>query len=450
MNTKRLFAATWGHFSIDIVNSSVAMILVAVAGRFDLSISKIGLGALVYQISAAMSQPLFGGLTDRFRGRWVGAVGLLWTLLFYGVAMLAPTYPIFLALLMVGGLGSGAFHAAGLLNASVSGGATRRATATSIFFVGGQTGLAMGPLIAGIVLARGGLPSMAWVAFAMVPAALLMLLWMNDPLPIPKAAAPRTTSAGEQSRRAVNWTLITTFILLITFRSGTAQSFATLLPKYYADMGLTSATYGVMLSVFALAGAVGTFLGGYFGDRVDRRLLIFAVTMGAAPLAWLMLHVSGVPFFLVAVGAGLLLSVPHSVVLVLAQELAPGRQGLVGGLVLGFIFASGSAVAWIASMAADRVGLGTVLSWLAWMPILAGLTALLLPAGRHVEESEAPATQIPPVPELIPAGAALAGASGVTAGPMLAEAAMQGAGAAPAATLAAPPAGLDVSPAGDD
>ncbi|MGL4648587.1 MAG: MFS transporter, partial [Caldilineaceae bacterium] len=240
MDRRRLFAATYGHLSIDIVNSSVAMILVVVAGRFDLSVSRIGFGALVYQISAAMSQPLFGGLTDRLRGRWVCAVGLLWTLGFYALAASMPTYGGFLGLLMIGGLGSGAFHAAGLLNSSVSGG-SRPATPTSIFFVGGQVGLALGPIVAGIVLARQGLPGMMWVALAMAPAGLLMLLWMNDPLPPPRVApTPASPAAAEAAARntRANLLLVVAFILLITFRSGTAQSFATLLPKFYADQGI--------------------------------------------------------------------------------------------------------------------------------------------------------------------------------------------------------------------
>jgi FSR family fosmidomycin resistance protein-like MFS transporter len=402
MDRKRLFAATYGHLSIDIVNSSVAMILVAVAGRFDLSVSRIGFGALVYQISAAMSQPLFGGLTDRLRGRWVGALGLLWTLAFYAAASAMPTYGGFIGLLMIGGLGSGAFHAAGLLNSSVSGG-NRPATATSIFFVGGQVGLALGPIIAGLVLARSGLPGMAWVAVAMAPAALLMLLWMNDPLPDAKVR-PAPVTTAEKVERVANWLLVVAFILLITFRSGTAQSFATLLPAYYASQGIPSSTYGFLLGIFAFAGAMGTFAGGLLGDRFDRRLLIFGVTVAAAPLAWLMLHSSGWLFVVAAVGAGFLLSIPHSIVLVLAQELAPARRGLMGGLVLGFIFASGSTVAWLASLLADEYGLNNVLSWLAWMPVLAGLVALLLPPGKREEVVESAPLPAPADAAPAPAG----------------------------------------------
>lgn len=391
MDNKRLFASTYGHLSIDVLNSSVAMILTAVAGRFDLGISEIGFGALVYQIFAAMSQPIFGSLTDRLRGRWVGAVGLLWTMLFFSIASFMPSYPLFITMLMIGGLGSGAFHAAGLLNSSLAG-AKRPTTATSIFFVGGQSGLALGPIIAGLLLAWIGLRGMPWMALAMLPAAVVMLLWMNKPLPLhpPRAAgAPGMTVA--QRRQSITALLMVVLFALITLRSGSAQSFSTLLPKYFEELGYASSTYGFMLGLFALAGAAGTFIGGFLGDRYNRRVVLAGVMLVSAPFAWLMLHSSGWLFVVAAIVAGIFMSVPHSIVLVMAQELVPQRRGLVGGIVLGFMFASGSTVAWLASLVADGTGLEPVLSAITVLPVLGALCALVLPARNGVPVAVGPA-----------------------------------------------------------
>jgi FSR family fosmidomycin resistance protein-like MFS transporter len=393
MNKKRLYAAVYGHASIDLVNASVAMVLVLVSARFDLSISQIGLGALVYQICAAMSQPLFGGLADRLRGRWVGALGLLWTLAFYSLASFMPSYALFIGALMIGGLGSGAFHAAGLLNASVSGGAQKAATATSLFFVGGQVGFAIGPIVAGLLLQRFDMAAMPFMALAMLPAVAVMLIYMNDPLP----AAPKRVARddGQARRHGAAALIVVAFFMLITFRSGTSQTFSTLLPKYYDTLGYDPSQYGFMLGLFAFAGAFGTFLGGYLGDRVNRRMLIFTVTMLCTPFAYLMLHSAGWVFVVSAITAGALIAIPHSIILVMAQELAPNRRGLVGGLVLGFVFASGSTVAWLASVAADYAGLERMLSVVAFMPILAGLCALLLPSTRRAAPVQQPAASQP-------------------------------------------------------
>jgi len=395
MNTKRLFAATYGHLSIDILNASVAMILVLVGQRWNLSISQIGFGAMVYQLFAAMSQPLFGSVTDRLAGRWVGAIGLAWTLIFYALASLMPSYPLFISVLMIGGLGSGAFHAAGLLNSSVSGG-SKPATATSIFFVGGQVGLALGPIIIGFMLPMFGIQAMQILALCMTPAVIVMLLLMNDALP---AAAPKSKSIAEQAQAAgrlqlATVVMITAFVLYITIRSGTSQTFSTLLPKYYFDLGIPTERIGSMIGIFAFAGAMGTLVGGFLGDRISRRAILFLSPILCVPFMWFMLHSSGALFVISSALAGFFVSMPHSIVLVLSQEIAGNRRGLVGGLVLGFMFASGSTVAWLASIAADKVGLEAVLSFLAVLPLAAGAVSLLLPTRGVIKQSPVPITTL--------------------------------------------------------
>jgi MFS transporter, FSR family, fosmidomycin resistance protein len=381
MNKMRLFAASYGHLSIDVMNSSVAMILTLVAGRFSLSIAQIGFGAMMYQIAAAMSQPLFGGLTDKLRGRWVGPIGVLWTAFFFALAAFMPTYPLFIGSLIIGGLGSGAFHAAGMVNAAMSGGA-KPTTSTSIFFLGGQTGLALGPILAGLLFVPAGLMGMPLMALAALPAVVLMFIAMNDALPMPSKRVQATSQAVNPGHAAAA-IVVTAFVLFIMLRSGTAQGYATLLPAYFESLGYTPAEFGLMLGVFSFAGAIGTLLGGFLGDRFDRRLIMVTASIASAPFAFLMLYTSGMAYIAAAVMAGILLSMPHSILLVMAQELAPNRRGLVGGLVLGFIFASGSTMAWLEAVAADRIGLQPVLTVVAFFPVAAGLVAFLLPHGRR-------------------------------------------------------------------
>ena len=385
MYKTRLFAASYGHLSIDILNSSVAIILTLAAGTFNLTIAQIGFGAMMYQMFAAMSQPLFGGLTDKLRGRWVGAVGVLWTATFFSLASFMPTYPLFISLLMIGGLGSGAFHASGMVNASASGG-KKPTTATSMFFLGGQTGLAIGPILAGVVIGRMGLAGMPLMAATTLPGIALMFLYMNDKLPAlhrtPKVAAEQGRASRRHGAAAI---VVTAFVLFILFRSGTAQGYATLLPSYFESLGYTPAEFGVMLGIFSFAGALGTLLGGYLGDRYNRRTIMIAASIASVPFAFLMLYTSGPAYIVVAVLAGILLSMPHSILMVLVQELAPNNRGLVGGLVLGFIFASGSAMAWLEALVATNRGLLPVLSVVAFFPLVAGLVGFLLPGGRRLE-----------------------------------------------------------------
>jgi FSR family fosmidomycin resistance protein-like MFS transporter len=388
MNKPRLLAAAYGHFSIDIVNSSVAIILTLAATRFQLSIAQIGFGAMMYQMFAAMSQPLFGGLTDKLNGRWVGVLGVLWTAVFYAAASWMPTYPLFITLLMVGGLGSGAFHAAGMVNAAAAGG-KRSATATSYFFLGGQVGLAIGPVLAGALIGAIGLAGMPLIALLALPAIVLMFRQMNDALPTVQSTGSHVRSSRAPAATAL---LIVAFVLFILLRSGTSQGYATLLPKFYEQAGFSPAQFGLMLGLFNLASAFGTLAGGYLGDHFNRRTILIVSSLASVPFTYAMLYLGGAGYGVSAVLAGLLLNMPHSLLMVMSQELAPNRRGLAGGLVLGFIFASGSFMAWLESIAAESFGLLAVLSAVAWLPAAAAFFALAFPSSQR---AGTPATPSP-------------------------------------------------------
>jgi MFS transporter, FSR family, fosmidomycin resistance protein len=392
MNARRLLATSLGHFSIDVLNSSVAMILTHLSGRFDLSIGQIGFGAMVYTIFAAMTQPVFGALADRWRGRWLAAIGVLWTAIFFVIAPLMPTYPLLLTCLAIGAWGSGAFHAAGMVNANASGGVRYPTMATSIFFLFGQTGLAVGPIVAGYYLERVGLVGMTYAALAALPVIALMFVFMNAPIADDPPAVKAAATSKATSRQTATF-VATIFILLIALRATTAQSFTTLLPKFYDDLGLTPSLYGQMLGVFSFCGALGTFVGGFLGDHFNRRMVIFVSTVLSAPFCIVLLNTEGWVFFLAAGLAGALLSIPHSIILVMAQQLLPTRKGLVGGLVLGFMFASGAVSTWIAAWFADRLGLYIVLMTVALLPLGAAFCALFLPSTRNLP---APATPSEP------------------------------------------------------
>jgi FSR family fosmidomycin resistance protein-like MFS transporter len=383
MNVKRLMATSLGHFVIDVLNSSVAMILTHLSGRFDLSISQIGFGAMIYTIFAAMTQPVFGALADHWRGRWLAAIGVLWTALFFILAAFMPSYPLLLTCLTIGAWGSGAFHAAGMVNANAAGGVRYPTMATSIFFLFGQSGLALGPIVAGYYLEQIGLAGMPYAATATLPVVVLMFIYMQQPLADdPQVGASHLSADQTNHRRRTATFVVLMFILLIALRSTTAQSFTTLLPKFYDDQGISALLYGQMLGVFSFCGALGTFLGGLLGDRYNRRMVIFLSTILAAPFCVALLNTGGWLYLLSAGIAGALLSVPHSIILVMAQQLLPTRKGLVGGLVLGFMFASGAIATWIAAWFADFYGLFVVLMVLATLPVGAACCALLLPSTR--------------------------------------------------------------------
>jgi FSR family fosmidomycin resistance protein-like MFS transporter len=204
--------------------------------------------------------------------------------------------------------------------------------------------------------------------------------------PIEDTTAPRhahTVSGGGASKRNRGLFVATAFILLIAFRSSVTQSYMVLLPKHFSDAGYEPALYGAIIGVLTLGGALGTFTGGYLGDKFNRRIVIFLATVLSVPFLLGLLNGSGALLMASAALAGALLNIPHSILLVMAQQLLPARKGMIGGAVLGFMFAIGAVSAWLASILADVVGLETVLTVLAFFPIAAGICALVLPSTRQ-------------------------------------------------------------------
>lgn len=414
MNVKRLGAVSFGHFSIDVINSTIPIILTAVTPRFDLTVSQIGLAAMIYTFAASLTQPLFGILNDRLRGRWLAAVGVAWTMIFYTLGILMPNYPAMVACLTLGALGSGAFHPAGMVNATMSGG-KYPTTATSFFFVLGQVGLALGPLLAGFIVEDYGISALAYLALAATPAIVGMAIFVSSPYedeeedtddhaddhgavhvhPHPHPSHTTQPTRNEQVRTAAGRGLYVAlaFILLIVFRSTTQQSFTTLLPKYFSDQGFTPSAYGTMVSILAFAGATGTFIGGWLGDRFNRRMVIFFSMSFGALFAFSLLHADGWLYAAAAIGAGIMLNIPHSILLIMAQRLLPKRKGMIGGAVLGLMFASGAAMAGLGSWIAEFVGLPVVLSTFALLPLGGAACALMLPSTRGIEPAAAPSSK---------------------------------------------------------
>lgn len=396
MDLRRLSSVSLGHLVIDILSSSVAMILTALAIPFALSNSDIGLGVMIYQFVGSLTQPWFGVLADRLGGRLLGALGLAWTAAFYFAATYATNYQVLLLLMSCAALGSAAFHPQGAMVASNAGG-SRASSATAIFFLLGQSGLALGPVLAGVLLERSGLEGVRVLAAATVPFVFLMALWLRRPVdlgarPAPPAEAPPRVPGQKKDRLPLARSVFVAFVLVVGLRATVQSGYYGLLPKFLADQGYSPSVYGFMVGIFSIALAVGTLGGGILGDRFSHRSLLIWASIVSAPFTVWMLFSDGLLFAVVSVVAGLLVGVPHSILVVMAQNLLPNRQGLASGSVLGFMFAAGAAGTGLAGWLADFVGLPLVLLVVALLPLGAGVAAFFLqrdPAPQRLVASSA-------------------------------------------------------------
>src|ERR1700704_1284540 len=139
-----------GHLTVDSYVGVLPVLYPLLIGRFRLSLATVGLVSLAYSGTAAISQPLFGVIADRYGTRLTG-LALAWTALTFALIGFVQSFPLLLVIACASGLGSGAFHPFGALDVRALLPAWRRSFGLSVYVTAGTVGVALGPLI-GIAL----------------------------------------------------------------------------------------------------------------------------------------------------------------------------------------------------------------------------------------------------------------------------------------------------------
>lgn len=373
----RFLAAALSHFSVDAFNSQLGLLLATFSLSLGLTNKAIGLIAFSYALVGALSQPFFGWLTDKYGGRWPVAGGVLWMAGFYTLVALTQGYwPI--VFLLIAALGSGAFHPAGTALAAQGGQrylAGQVATASALFFVFGQGGYTLGPAIGGAVLEHVGRGGLLWLVLIGVPIGLYAARTLREAGH--STSVPTHTQTDAYGERP-SWFLFVLLIVLSGLSAWAQSATSTFAPKFFQEQGLSPTLYGVIVATFTAGMALGGLLGGLLGDRWGRRRTVtLALAFSVAPFYFLPLA-RGLEVFPLAFLAGLFIGAPHSILVTTAQRAMPSKAALASGLILGFMFASGSFGSYLSGLAADWLGLGPVLQANALVAGVALLLSLLL------------------------------------------------------------------------
>jgi MFS transporter, FSR family, fosmidomycin resistance protein len=390
----RLFrAVTLGHFGIDVFNSMGPVLLAFLKEPLGLSAAQVGLGVGVHQFLAGATQPPFGWLTDRIGSRWLGPGSVFVTMAALCASLWVAErfgFGAFLALFALAALGSGAFHPQGVMHASdaIPG---RAATTTSVFFLGGQLGLATGPVLAGLVLDRMGLSGVWVLGLLFLPVPIYMASQMTPRIRNPPPRAERD-GVGATPKAAWSAGALALLVAIFTGRAWIFIGTVAFLPLLFQGKGWSASAQGAAAGAFWLGGALTGVLVGAFADRVGRRWAVSASTGVGALLLLVMPIADGPAAVALAFLCGGALGAPHSVLMVVAQDLLPVRRALSSGLSLGFLFAMGAVASWGIGALADRFSLQPVLQGGALVGLAVALLALLLP--RTATRVPVPAEQV--------------------------------------------------------
>lgn len=372
-----------GHLCIDICQGAVPALLPFLIAERHLSYAAAASLVLATGLASSVIQPIFGSLADRFAVPWFLPLGLLVAGAGLAGAGLASDYWLIVLAMMISGVGVAIFHpeAARLMNLVAS---RRRATAMSIFSVGGNLGFALGPLLTTELLLVFGLQGAALILFPLLVMSIVLIFFF------PRFNSYHRRSVQPRERRvsagANIWGAFSLLTVAIICRSIIFYGVNTFLPLYWIVVLHQSNTMGALaLTILLITGAVGTLIGGRLADRYGRRvvLLVGFGALGPLFLAFVTLGTLNMPLAIaLLLPIGLALFAPASVMIVMGQEYLPDYVGTASGVTLGLSVSIGGITTPLFGHVADIYGVHASLVGLIFVPLLAVGVTLALPRER--------------------------------------------------------------------
>lgn len=373
-----LFAISICHLLNDMMQALLPAIYPLLKAGFGLNFGQIGLITLTFQLTASLLQPLVGLYTDHHPKPYSLVAGMGFSLVGLLVLSVAPSYPVLLLSAGMVGLGSAVFHPESSRVARMASGG-RHGLAQSLFQVGGNTGSAIGPLLAAFVVVPRGQRSVAWfsvAAFAGMAILTRVGRWYREHRGV--AAAARSGSAHHALPRARVVAALAILLLLVFSKNVYLASISSYYTFFLIEkFGVSVQGAQIYLFVFLGAVAAGTIIGGPVGDRLGRKWVIWASILGVLPFTLALPYVNLFWTGVLSVAIGVILASAFSAILVFAQELVPGRVGMVSGLFFGFAFGTAGIGAALLGSLADRTGIEYVYRICSYLPALGLLTAFL-------------------------------------------------------------------------
>jgi FSR family fosmidomycin resistance protein-like MFS transporter len=375
-----LFTISFTHLLNDMMQAMIPAVYPLVKQRFHLNFSQIGLITFTFQLTASLLQPFVGFYTDRRPRPYSLAVGMGFSLAGVVALAFAPNYPAILLSVSLLGIGSSIFHPESSRVAYLASGG-KRGLAQSIFQLGGNAGSAIGPLLAALIVVPYGQSSITWFGLAAILGIFILARiggWYKQQLM--NRAAKATVREAPVQRLSKTRVMVSLSILLVLifskyFYMASMTSYFTffLIDKFHLPVQQSQ----LYLFAFLAAVAAGTLLGGSLGDRFGRKYIIWISILGAAPFTLLLPYMNLFWTGALAVLIGLIIASAFSAILVYAQDLVPGKVGMIAGLFFGLAFGMGGLGSALLGKLADLTSIKYVFEVCAFLPLIGIITAFL-------------------------------------------------------------------------
>jgi FSR family fosmidomycin resistance protein-like MFS transporter len=384
---KILLTISFCHLLNDTIQSLMPPIYPLLQRTFHFNYWQVGRIALTSQVTASILQPLVGLYTDRRPKPYSLAVGMGITMIGLLAFAMAPSYGTILAAAALVGIGSAVFHPESSRIARMASGG-QHGMAQSLFQVGGNAGSALGPLLAWAFIT--GQSSIAWFSllalFAIVLLTHIGTWFRNHPMHLPKpitldpahlASMYHAPTHPVLAPKRVAFALAILGALMFSkfFYLASLMNYFTfyLMAKFH----VTVQNAQLHLFLFLAAAAAGTYIGGPVGDKIGRKYVIWVSILGVLPFSLLLPYAGLIWTSVLSVVIGFIIASAFSAILVYAQELMPGRIGLVSGLFFGLAFGMGGIGAALLGKLADVTDINFVYHVCSFLPAIGILTAFL-------------------------------------------------------------------------
>jgi FSR family fosmidomycin resistance protein-like MFS transporter len=371
-----------GHLFTDFNQGALPAILPFLISERGLSYTAAAGLVFASTFASSIVQPLFGHLADRFAKPWLMPLGIFLAGLGIALTGITDDYWLLFAAVTVSGIGVAAFHPEGARLANrVSG--EKKGAGVSIFSVGGSAGFALGPLVTTGALLIWGLKG---TVVLIIPIAITAFLLVRElkKLDHYQSGKPKAAADPAAVKPADEWAPFSRLTVVVFCRSAILYALNTFIPLFWIyNLGQSKAAGGTALTILFTLGAIGTLIGGRLGDRFGYPRTIRVGFCLLVPVLFAFTAATDVAFAtLLLLPLGFALFAPMSPMIVLGQKYLPNRMGLASGVTLGLAVSVGGITTPVLGWLADHYGLAQALTVVAYIPILAALTAFTLPAAR--------------------------------------------------------------------
>ena len=376
-----LWAISFSHLLNDTIQALIPSLYPLLKTSLNLNFTQLGLITFTFQCTASLLQPLVGLYTDRRSMPFSLSLGMGFTLIGLIALSMAHSFPMIIVSAAMVGMGSAVFHPEASRVAHMAAG-TNRGLAQSLFQVGGNAGSSLGPLLAALIIVPRGQGHVAWFSVAACLGMLVLWkvgVWQSRNLHLIHRFSKKTANLEIPALPRTTVLLSLAVLVALTFSkyvylvSMTSYYTFYLMDRFHVSVQASQ----LYLFLFLFAVAAGTIIGGPIGDRIGRKRVIWGSILGVAPFSLWLPHADLMTTAVLTVFIGLILASAFSAILVYAQELVPGKVGLIAGLFFGIAFGIAGIGSAVLGRMADHVGINAVYHACAYLPLIGLLTVFL-------------------------------------------------------------------------